>query len=167
MVIDVFAHELSQNLRGRTILPAAGFEELLSKFLFNTYAKTRIFHHRASVPNGYTSAENKLIDVLELILSVIALTCAFFLQKAERRCYESAMTQSCGKFGRGKTPSPSSSGAIAQAVAACPRHNLLTPPDPQIAETARRAGFYDEVRALFERGLLGHEVLDRYPDEQH
>ena len=77
------------------------------------------------------------------------------------------MTMAYGKRNKRTTPSPSSSGAIKLAVAACPHANLLPPPDPMIAETARRAEVSNEARGHFYAGLLGHEILARYPEENH
>ncbi|MFT4562274.1 MAG: hypothetical protein ACI9BW_002018 [Gammaproteobacteria bacterium] len=77
------------------------------------------------------------------------------------------MTKPYGKLSKSKTPSPSSSKAVAAAIAACPHNNLLPPPSPEIAETARRAAFYGEVRDHLEQGLLGHEILALFPQEEH
>lgn len=72
-----------------------------------------------------------------------------------------------GTFKRSNGASPSSSGSIDAAIAAAPYANLLPREDPQIAENARRAAPYDEVREKFHAGLLGHEILELFPNEQH
>lgn len=72
-----------------------------------------------------------------------------------------------GKFKRSKSPSPSSSIAVKEALSEGPHKDLLPPPDPMIAETARRAAITNEARELFYDGLLSHEILERYPDERH
>lgn len=77
------------------------------------------------------------------------------------------MAMAYGKFKREKSRSPSSSGAIKDAIAAGPHADLIPPPDPMIAETARRAEVSNEARGLFHKGLLAHEILERYPHEAH
>jgi len=78
---------------------------------------------------------------------------------------ENVMTMAYGKFKREKARSPSSLGAIKAAIAASPHADLVPPPDPQIAEDARRAEVSNEARVLFHDGLLAHEILEHYPDE--
>jgi|GEM_PF-4906322 len=77
------------------------------------------------------------------------------------------MAMNYGKMKREKSRSPSSSGAIKDAIAAHPHADVIPPPDPMIAETARRAGVSNEARRLFYTGLVAHEILERYPSEQH
>ncbi len=56
---DILTHELADDLRGGTILLAAGGEELLAKLALDAYAETRIFHD-GSVADGYTSSHHRL-----------------------------------------------------------------------------------------------------------
>lgn len=75
------------------------------------------------------------------------------------------MAMAYGKMKREKSRTPSSSGAIKAAIAAAPHADLIPPPDPQEIETARRAEVSNEARGLFHKGLLAHEILERYPNE--
>jgi hypothetical protein len=62
---------------------------------------------------------------------------------------ENVMTMAYGKMKREKSRSPSSSGAIKAAISTAPHADLVPPPDPQIAETARRADVSNEAREFF------------------
>jgi len=77
------------------------------------------------------------------------------------------MNMAYGKFKREKSRSPSSSIAVKEAIATAPHADLLPPPDPMIAETARRAEVSNEARGLFQQSLIAHEILERYPEEKH
>lgn len=50
MPVHIIAHELTQDLSGRSILPPASREKLLSQLALDPYAQTDIFHKYAVYP---------------------------------------------------------------------------------------------------------------------
>lgn len=46
----IVAHELTQDLSGRSLLCPAGCEKLLSQLALDPYAQTNIFHNRGVYP---------------------------------------------------------------------------------------------------------------------
>lgn len=56
LILDILAHEFSENLGGRPILRSANFNEPLAQRMFDPYSKACVLCHSHGVANGYTAS---------------------------------------------------------------------------------------------------------------